>query len=548
MLKLATTIKNPGEPAVDSRYHDSAHLAALGFNGRVLFQTTGLSGLPGIDAVADGELRRWVQGNLDDTRRTIEDSTAAGLAVYLFYDVLALPRDLVQRNVSGLTCKNRPGTLCPASDATFRHTMDGLDWLIQQHPAIAGVVLRFGDTDAQRLPHLLGNDIYSPHCPRCSQFGRADRVVHLLKLAHERVVQHHGKRLIARAWNVRPNGMHDTPDLARRIVDRLPGGPADDRLLLSFKFTQTDFWRYQPWNRASLACGGRPILYELQCQREFEGKGGIPNWQVPLWRDGDPAVESDAPSGLAAVADAANLAGVMAWVRGGGWGGPFVRDETWIDANVWAVPKLADDPKADPRELAARWVRERLSIDDEPTAEALVAVLERSPEMIRKAFYIEPFARNKSDAWHPSADWIQDDLVDATSAWRIIQRLPEADLDAAVREKEEAADAVAASRQELQQLVADRNHPEVERLIDSLIYAESLFEALRDLVTGLVMYRRWLKDRQPGTAEQARRKLYEAQSHWNHHAQRHGSAPGAATPFRESGFWEITQEALGRLG
>ncbi|MEM9419054.1 MAG: hypothetical protein AAGA25_08415, partial [Planctomycetota bacterium] len=103
MFKLATTIKNPGEPDVESRYLDPAELKALGFDARVLFETTGLSGVPNPDAILDGELRRFVQQTIDGVTRTIEESRAAGLDVYLFYDVMVLARDQVERNIAGLT-------------------------------------------------------------------------------------------------------------------------------------------------------------------------------------------------------------------------------------------------------------------------------------------------------------------------------------------------------------------------------------------------------------------------------------------------------------
>ena len=77
--------------------------------------------------------------------------------------------------------------------------------------------------------------------------------------------------------------MHDNPDLCRRVIQRLPD---DDRLIYSFKFTHTDFWRYQRWNPSSLVCGNRPVIFELQCQREFEGKGAVPDYQPPLWSAG----------------------------------------------------------------------------------------------------------------------------------------------------------------------------------------------------------------------------------------------------------------------
>ncbi|MEO0514666.1 MAG: hypothetical protein AAF086_05155 [Planctomycetota bacterium] len=549
MLKLATTIKNLGEPDVESRYHDPAELKALGYDARVLFETTGLSGVPNPETIVDVELRRFVQQTIEGVTRTIQASEAAGLDVYLFYDVMALARDQVGRNVAGLTCKNRPDTLCPASEAAIKLAFDGLDAMIRRWPTIAGIVLRFGDTDAQRLPHLIGNDIYSPHCPRCSQFGRADRVVQVLKNAYDTVVEKHNKRLIARAWNVRPNGMHDSAELVGRIADRLPGSADDDRFVLSFKFTQTDFWRYQPWNDASLACGGRPIIYELQCQREFEGKGGVPNWQVPLWRDGYPeTAERSLVHGLADAAREANVVGLFAWVRGGGWGGPFVKDEAWIDANAFAVSRLADDMELDAAQLARDWVAERLDIDAPEVADVLVRILEASPEMVRQAFYIGPFAQGKSTAWHPAADWIQDDILDAASAWRMVQRLKEDQLDAAIAEKEAAVQSIANARHDLQAALADHPARKLEKLVNGLLYTESLFEALRDLLAGLVAYRRYQASQSPSDADTTRRKLFDAQSHWNHHTQRHGSAPGTATPFRETRFWELTQDILAQLG
>lgn len=562
MLKLATLIENPGEPAVQSRYHDFDELRNLGYNALAIYETTGLSGLESAEVISSTELRRWVQNHFDRVGRTIEQARSAGLDVYLFYDALVLARDVVERDVNALTCRNRPGTLCPASDRAIELSVTALESMLQRWPGIAGVVYRFGDTDASRLPYLVGNDIYTPHCPRCSQFGRADRITTLIERVHHVVVGQHRKRLIARAWNVRPNGMHDSTDLAERIIERLPTAvraPVAEAsttnsetvplFMLSFKFTQTDFWRYQKWNPSSLCVGDVPIIYELQCQREFEGKGGIPNWQLPLWRDGYPeSVGGDAIGGLAEAVDRVNLAGLWAWVRGGGWGGPFIKDETWVDANVFAVPRLADQPKADAGKIGRAWIDERLNLRTKAETDVLMDILEQSPCFVREAFYIGPFANGKADPWHPNADWIQDDVLNADSAWRMIQRLPESKLDEAVAEKVSAVERVSACRARLHQLLSDREHKDLERLANTLTYAESLFEAIRDLLTGLVAYRRFQKTQTPASRELTRTKLFEAQAHWNHHVQRFGSLPGAATAFRETHFWDLTQDILGEIG
>lgn len=565
MLKLATLIQNPGEPPVDSRYADPRELAELGYTGQVLYSTTALSGVASPDVVQDGELRRWVQHHVDHVQQRMENAAAAGLEVYIFYDVLVLAADLVERYAGQVCCKNRtPGSLtpggsgvaettsggsgggglCPASDQALELSVDALTSLLQRWPGVTGVVLRFGDNDAARLPHLVGNDIYTPHCPRCSRIGRAERILRIAELFYDRVVKQLDRKLIIRAWNLRPNGLHDAPELARRVVEQLPGA-GDDRLMLSFKFTQTDFWRYQRWNQASLQCGQRPVIYELQCQREFEGKGAVPNYQAPLWRDGQPEMaDVDAVHGLAEASDKINLAGLWAWVRGGGWGGPFIRHEQWIDANVFAAPRLADDPKLNVSQLTADWIRERLGVSDRKIAAGIERILLDSTQFTRDMFYIGPFARTRTSDWHPNGDWVQDDVIDVEAAWRLVQRVPDRELPQIVAEKTRAAQQISQHRAALQQLVKDRNHPSLEPLLDAMVYAESLVEMLRDLMAGLVAYRMWQRTRSASDAMQVRQKLFAAQSHWNHHAQRHGALPGAASSFREVGFWDVTQRML----
>jgi len=553
MLKLATLLQNPGEPEISSQYKHPKVLKELGYNALVLYNTTGLSGVSAPGDIEDRELSRWVGQQFDDTARRVDEADQAGLDVYISYDMLVLPTAYVAKHEKELCCKTGAGFLCPASEPAMARCVSALDALITRLPKIAGVVLRLGDTDARRLPYLTGNDVYAPHCPRCSQMGRADRVVSAINQSHDLVVNQRSRRLIVRAWNVRPSGFHDSAELAERIVQRLPGDKDDDRLILSFKFTHTDFWRYQPWNQASLACGalergGRPILYELQCQREFEGKGGLPNYQPPLWRDGLPEAMEQERGGLANLVGKVNLAGLWAWVRGGGWGGPFVQDEAWIDANVVAVPQLADDPLQQTQALARQWVQQRMQIDEPELINALCRILERSAEAARLAFYFGPFVATKASPWHPAADWIGDDQLNADAAWRMIQRIPEEQLDAAIGEKERAADMICDDRHRLQTLVGDRKHQRLESLVNTLIYAESLYAAMRDLTAGLIAYRRFLATGIRDYAEDARKRMLSAQSEWNHHAGRHAMLPGTATPFREHGFWELTQKVLDEVG
>ena len=545
MLKLATILDNPGEPRAETRYRELQELRQLGYNGLVLYATTGLSGVDSVESVGPGEMRTWVAQRFDFVQQRIEEARAAGLEVYLTYDVLSLARPVVERRAESFSCRHQPQTLCPASDAALAASTDALRGLLARVGQVSGIVLRFGDNDAIRLPYLIGNDLYQPHCPRCSQLGPADRICRIVDAFHRLVVQERCLRLIIRAWNVRPGGLHDSVDLCQRVHPRLP---TDPRLILSFKFTQTDFWRFQRWNPSSLVFGDCPIIYELECQREYEGKGAIPNWQAPLWRNGGREIECDSEvGGLAKVARQVNLAGLWAWVRGGGWGGPFVSNETWIDANAFAVPQLADDPEVDLSDLARRWITQRLKISDADLVEVLMEILSHSPQVTLLGFYLGPLARGKTDPWHPNADWIQDDLLDAVAAWRIVQRLPETGLDEVVREKREAVERTRQDRVALRRELSDTNRSIVEPLLHTLDYAQALFSALLDLLAGLIAYRRYQAHESQAESQLCRDHLLSAQTHWNHHTQRTASLHGAATAFREVGFWELTEKILNEL-
>jgi hypothetical protein len=371
--------------------------------------------------------------------------------------------------------------------------------------------------------------------------GRADRLVRFIQYFYDLIVRQGGRKLIVRAWNIRPGGLHDSPELCRRVVEQLP---EDERLILSFKFTQTDFWRYQSWNASSRVCGDRPIIYELQCQREFEAKGAVPNYQPPLWRDG--MAELADPVGLATVSREVNLAGLWAWVRGGGWGGPFVSDETWIDANVVAVPQLASNPQADTRQLARDWITDRLDCRDSAAAAALLSVLEHSPSNVAAMFYVGAYARAKRDPWFPSSHFIQDDLIDAAAGAMIIDGLPESVLDDVIAEKHRAVEQISRDRRAIQQAGSNLVQPPGEMLANSMQYMETLAETLEYMLTALVHYRRYRRRKDPSLARATIEAVSHCQGYWNHH-QRYANFRGTATAFRSDNLWDFTQELLDRV-
>ena len=541
MLTLAMILDNPGEPPHPTRYRDPRVLRDLGYTDLIIYPTTGLSGMLDPHTLAAGDMRNWVAEQYDAVAATADEAARVGMGVYLTCDAPSLARELVG---SAMTCiKSNPAVLCPASDELLDMSRQCLDALLDRIDNVRGVVLRLGDNDAAKSLHLVGNDIYTPHCARCSAMGRADRLVKFINHYYDTVVASRSLKLIVRGWNVKPGGMHDNPDLCRRVVQRLP---EDDRLIYSFKFTQTDFWRYQRWNPSSLVCGDRPVIYELQCQREFEGKGAMANFQPPLWSTG--MTEFPDAVGLRDVAENVNLAGLWAWVRGGGWRGPFIAEgnETWIDANVWAVPKLSENPAADADDLARQWIADSLGFDAPAIADAVFDLLKGSTETARQTFYIDQYARSRHDPWHPSAHFIQDDQIDAEAAWSIVEQLPERVLDEIVAEKMAAEQRIVDARTALQRAAADAQIHLPESITASLDYSESLVRTLRFFLAGLVSYRRCQRKPEPSLADAAIRHMRQTQQAWQHHTQ-HASTRGAATAFSSDNLFDFTERVIHRL-
>ncbi|QDU33742.1 hypothetical protein KS4_17980 [Poriferisphaera corsica] len=546
MLKLATLIENPGEPLIDSRYHNPHELKDLGYNGVVVYHTTALSGIPNPDVIIDPEYKRWVNSHFQRVDQEIKSAVDAGLSVYLFYDMLVLPTDLVDMDRNSICCKNRTDTICPSSKKAYELSIQALSAHLTRWPEVCGIVLRFGDSDATRLPFLSGNDIYAPYCPKCSGINKLDRILYAIKHSYNTVVSTFNKQLIVRAWNVRPNGLHDSTDLASRLAEKLPSvAKPNDQFMISFKSTQTDFWRYQSWNQASLEFNDYSIIYEFQCQREFEGKGTVANWQLPLWQHGMP--ETKNTKGLATVAKQIEFSGSLAWVRGGGWGGPFVKNESWIDLNVFSAPKLTDNPKLDQGQLIHEWITERLDIHDPKLTDLLSRITTQSHAICRDLFYIKPLAEQHIDAWYPNEHWLQDDVIDVDALSRIIQKLPQEVQADLIEEKRHASQTIAKLRTQLQQHLNTENHTTLDPLITSFLYIESLAETIYHLSAALSLYHHRYKNKVTSDKSQISQHILAAQNHWNHHTQRIPTLPGSPTTYREKNFWELTQTILNEI-
>lgn len=91
-----------------------------------------------------------------------------------------------------------------------------------------------------------------------------------------------------------------------------------ENLVFSIKHTAKDFWRTIPFNR-TIGVGKHRQIIEVECQREYEGKGAFPNYVIDGVVNGFEEFRTQprtGPIGLAEVADNSVIAGIWTWSRG----------------------------------------------------------------------------------------------------------------------------------------------------------------------------------------------------------------------------------------
>jgi hypothetical protein len=546
---------NHGEPPFKTRYRDPKNLRAFGYHAIVLPDA-----LTAIPAAHDASLAPAPLKPLGQDPEALIDSrlaaaTAADMAVFFYADTLLLPKSVVAKRPNDFLCDDASGRLCPAKPAVFSAFQDQIRELFDRWPAAAGLILRTAEVYPEATPHMTGNPLHTPACPTCRNLPLQDRLVRLITSLHDVLITELDKLYIHRAWQPAIPGlpnMHDDPAVYRAIAARVPDSP---NLAFSFKFTRGDFRQSAPspstpapanFNPCLLA-DTRPKWIEFQCEREFEGKGAFPNYQAPAWQHLlSHLARSVGPD------DFHRRFSLWGWSRGGGWGGPYVQREEWIDANVHALGALYAHPDADPNDIAAAWISKTFNIAESAAATpALVELLSKSAGVLRDLLYVDapgiaPYARS----------WLKDDLLDVDALWSTAQDIAAVGpqrADDAVRQKAAALAGVDRLRQ-LFDLASPElpNKSQARDLANSLACLGSFAGALTHLFTGFVRFLQWAKLPSGNSAKDAlgldaADHLEQAQAHWQHHTQRHALLPGAPSVFQENSLWERSNHCLEQL-
>ena len=402
---------NPGEPFTVTAYTDPAKLAACGMDAMVVNEFVFPQCAVTFDAFdarvfpEGSEERAWALGQRARMRAKCRACHAAGLRCYYFMDVIVLPKRLVELHRDELC--DAAGRITFDKPLTERVHRLMLDELFTVVPELDGVVVRTGETYLNNTPYHVGN---GPVDCRNALEKSKDVHVRLMNLLREEVCVRKNRRVYYRTWDF--GYFHTRPDYYLAVTERVE---PHTNLVLSVKHTKGDYLRTFAFN-PTLGLGRHRQIVEVQCAREYEGKGAFPNYVGDSVVNGyeenadDPGLKS-----LSGFARHPLFAGVWTWSRGGGSHGPFLANEFWCDMNARVLAAWAKNPAAGEEGAFDAFAGE-IGVPASGRADfrrlcalAQRAIIRGRGTMLRKGATLAPYMK-EPDNWY-FVGWSRDDCL-----------------------------------------------------------------------------------------------------------------------------------------
>ncbi len=343
---------NPGEAKFQTRFLDPARLSAWGFNGNVPREfvhsaITYDSFDKDIFPVGSKE-RAWVEDYAREIDALISSMKAEGQTCYPFTDFIVLPKRLVEKYRAELCDeKGRVDVSRPRTKEVLRAMIAGI---FERFPDLGGLTVRHGETYLHDVPyHTGGNPILN---------GEASHI-ELINLLREEICVKRDKRVFYRTWDF--GHMHDKPGYYLGVTNHVEPHP---NLIFSIKHQLGDFHRLSRFNPC-LGIGKHRQIVEVQAQLEAYGKGAFPYYNGQGVIDGwEEYAGHTGPKGLRDLVGDPRFAGVWTWSRGGGWKGPYIPNEFWIELNTYVAAKWAQNPARTEVDVFNEFAREIAGIRD----------------------------------------------------------------------------------------------------------------------------------------------------------------------------------------
>ena len=369
---------NLGLPPRVSKFNDADFLRSLGYKGMaphwyVHCAITYDSLEKGI--VTEGsEERKWIRKNAVILTEKIKEAKKAGIALYPFTDFLVVPnsvwvkfgKEMVADEFREKVAKGEYRKPDIFQEMTKRILRLQIAEIFETFPELDGLMLRFGETYLHDTPFHLGGSPVEASGPEGIK-GH----IEMIKLLREEICVKMDKKLFYRTWDF-GNFFHVNPEVYLSITDQVE---PHKNLIFSIKHTRGDYFRTFVFN-PTISIGKHQQIVEVQCQREYEGKGAHPDYIAKGVIEGFEEYEYMMNPGQAQclndIKDSSQFAGVWTWSRGGGWLGPYVKNEFWCEQNAYVMTKWAQNTRRSEEEIFTEFARYKgFSDDDIPKLRAI---------------------------------------------------------------------------------------------------------------------------------------------------------------------------------
>jgi len=463
--KIAYVHDAPGHPSIESRWKDPRVLADKGFTDMVVAdQFTGAQNL--LMENADEGISRKTMNELDER---ILACLNEGLRPWVMQDLFSLSTTLPSPPSGSCGC------VCSSEvwDAYTENTLA----LLARFPDLEGLIFRFGEAFAS--PHDWANT-HNPlgcTCEQCEDVGSVGIVQKIVENLGSIVCDFGDKHCILRLWDLGDDGIHAN---FGRQADALSTWNNDERFMVSVKHSQTDYWRYQPWN-PTIDMPGPPRLIEFQCEREYEFVGMVPNWLGELWANGPGECGERGRTGMTNMLPD-HWAGMFILPCGGGWAGRLASDDLWAEMNVHAAVALGDDPTRDPNEILEEWMESAGFASESPGVTAdLALLLEASSDLVLNLRYLRTYQALTEQLWMPSENWFRDDTFVPGACATIANAVTEASLVDDLRQERAMTTALAERHLDGAEMAFTAGqplgeHPKAAFVLDSYRFAHRFAE------------------------------------------------------------------------
>lgn len=459
---------NPGERPFDTAFRKPEKLIEYGFNTQVYkyFDTTVPFTTLNDDLFDTKEARDWLEEKQKEAREKVMAAHEAGLMTMCHVDLFVLPKKLVEKYQDEICDENGKVSIFKEKTKELHRIL--LDELFAMYP-LDGLIIRVGETYLHDTPYHVGNGAVP--------YGNIEEekayFVELINFLREELCVKMNKYLVFRTWDTSPNKFHANREYYMDVTNKID---VHEKLIFSIKHTALDFWRRVKFNPC-IGVGKHAQVIEVQCQREFEGKGAYPMYVMGGVINSFPEMRE--PKGLKDVMNHPLVCGIYAWSRGGGWYGPYIKNEFWCDLNAYVIGMYGKHPERTEEEIFIEYAQEKMGMDQE-NAYKFYALCKKIPEAVLRGRYTEAYDLHLNEGIMPSMNWLRDDRMSGDNKLNIVfEYLEENNLvREAIAEKEQAVELWKEIREDFKKIQLD-DETLREFIENSIEYGLRFFDIVR---------------------------------------------------------------------